>query len=47
MFETDTSCEEAIAITGMSCRFPGAGSIDEFWNNLKNGVESLTYFTDD
>ncbi|MGZ4433118.1 MAG: type I polyketide synthase, partial [Trebonia sp.] len=31
-----------IAIIGMAGRFPGAGGIDEFWQNLINGVESLT-----
>jgi hypothetical protein len=24
--------EDAIAIVGMSCRFPGANSVDEYWN---------------
>lgn len=47
MFETDASYEEAIAIIGMSCRFPGAKNIDEFWRNLQEGVESLTFFTDE
>ena len=31
-----------IAIIGMAGRFPGARDIDEFWQNLINGVESLT-----
>jgi acyl transferase domain-containing protein len=31
----------------MSCRFPGAGNIDEFWENLKDGVESITHFSDE
>lgn len=34
-----------IAIIGMACRFPGANNIDEFWNNLKNGVESISFFS--
>ena len=33
-----------IAIVGMSCRFPGACSLEEFWNNLAAGVESITRF---
>ncbi len=37
----------AIAVIGMSCRFPGAKNIDEFWNNLKNGIESITEFSDE
>ncbi len=34
-----------IAIIGMSGRFPGARNIDEFWNNLKYGVDSITSFS--
>lgn len=36
---------DAIAVIGMSLRFPGADTVDEFWNNLKNGVESIRFFT--
>lgn len=36
-----------IAIIGMAGRFPGANNIDEFWQNLKNGVESVSFFSDD
>jgi len=35
-----------IAIIGMSCRFPGAATAEEYWNNLCNGVESITFFSD-
>jgi acyl transferase domain-containing protein len=35
-----------IAIVGMAGRFAGARSIDEYWNNLRDGVESLTTFTE-
>jgi len=31
----------AIAVIGMAGRFPGASTIDAFWANLCNGVESL------
>ena len=31
-----------VAIIGMSCRFPGAENIEEFWENLKQGVDSIT-----
>lgn len=30
-----------IAVTGMSCRFPGANNWRMFWHNLVNGVESI------
>src|ERR1017187_1380016 len=36
-----------IAIIGMAGRFPGADSVAELWQNVRNGVESLTYFSDD
>jgi len=36
-----------IAVIGMSGRFPGANNIDEFWRNLRHGVESIRQFTDD
>ncbi len=35
----------AIAIIGMSGRFPGARDLHEFWQNLQNGRESITRFT--
>jgi acyl transferase domain-containing protein/thioesterase domain-containing protein/acyl carrier protein len=35
-----------IAVVGMAGRFAGARSIDEYWNALRNGVESLTRFSD-
>src|SRR5438093_8798579 len=35
-----------IAIVGMSGRFPGARSLDEFWHNLAGGIESITCLSD-
>jgi len=35
-----------IAIVGMAGRFPGAESIEEFWANLLEGRESISFFTD-
>jgi len=35
-----------IAIVGMSGRFPGANNLHEFWDNLKNGVHSIRFFTE-
>jgi acyl transferase domain-containing protein/acyl carrier protein len=37
----------AVAIVGLACRFPGAANADQFWRNLKNGVESISCFTDE
>lgn len=36
-----------IAIIGLSCRFPGASTPEQFWQNLMQGVESVGTFTDD
>jgi hypothetical protein len=33
---------EAIAIIGMAGRFPGAKNVNEFWQNLRDGVESIS-----
>lgn len=33
-----------VAIIGMGCRFPGAVSPQQFWHNLVEGVESITFF---
>src|SRR5882724_3489618 len=36
-----------IAIIGLSGRFPGATPVEEFWQNLCAGRESVTRFDDD
>jgi acyl transferase domain-containing protein/acyl carrier protein len=36
-----------IAIIGMSGRFPGAGNVDKFWRNLRDGIESIAFFSDE
>ncbi|GBC61780.1 type I polyketide synthase [Desulfonema ishimotonii] len=38
---------ESVAVIGMSGRFPGASTIDKFWENLKQGVPSVTFFSDE
>jgi len=48
MFNSENQDDlEPIAIIGMTGRFPGANNIDKFWQNLVNGVESITFFTDE
>ena len=36
-----------VAIIGMSGRFPGAEDVDAFWQNLRDGVESVSFFSDE
>jgi amino acid adenylation domain-containing protein len=37
---------EGIAVIGMAGRFPGAKNVEEFWQNLCNGVASSTFFSE-
>lgn len=38
---------EDVAIVGMSCRVPGAKNKEQFWENLCNGKNSISYFSDE
>ncbi len=39
--------QDDIALVGMSLRFPGADTPEAFWANLRDGVESITFFSDE
>lgn len=39
--------QESIAIIGMAGRFPQARNIEEFWRNLREGRECVSFFKDD
>jgi acyl transferase domain-containing protein/acyl carrier protein len=39
--------EKDIAVIGMSGRFPMSENLDQFWKNLRKGVECVTRFTDE
>ncbi len=39
-------CED-IAVIGMAARLPGARNVDEFWANVRDGVESIRRLTDE
>jgi len=34
-----------IAIIGIACRFPGAPNVDQYWQNLIQGKESIQHFS--
>nr|WP_322712411.1 SDR family NAD(P)-dependent oxidoreductase [Nostoc sp. ChiSLP03a]MDZ8213673.1 SDR family NAD(P)-dependent oxidoreductase [Nostoc sp. ChiSLP03a] len=38
---------DEIAIIGINGRFPGAKNVDTFWKNLRDGVESISHFTNE
>ncbi|MFJ9773637.1 beta-ketoacyl synthase N-terminal-like domain-containing protein [Kitasatospora sp. NPDC101157] len=42
-----TVSDSDVAIIGISCRFPGADSVDKFWDVLREGRETLTRYTDE
>ncbi|MER7414244.1 MULTISPECIES: type I polyketide synthase [Streptomyces] len=42
-----TYSDTDVAIIGMACRFPGADSVEQFWNVLHEGRETLTRYTDE
>lgn len=37
--------ENAIAVVGLGCRFPGANGIDEYWNLLRSGKSAISHFS--
>jgi len=36
----------SIAVVGMAGRFPGARTLQQLWQNLQNGTESIRTLTD-
>ncbi|GIH95247.1 SDR family NAD(P)-dependent oxidoreductase [Planobispora siamensis] len=43
----DADEDRRIAIVGMAGRFPGAPDVEAFWRNLRDGVESISFFTEE
>ena len=47
-FENTNTCDENledIAVIGMAGRFPKAKNLDEFWQNLRDGKECISFFS--
>jgi amino acid adenylation domain-containing protein len=38
---------EALAVVGLAGRFPGAKTVDQLWDNLRQGKEAIRFFTDE
>ena len=43
--DANDAVRDAVAVIGMTGRFPGAANLDELWRNLCNSVESISFFT--
>src|SRR6266536_1272127 len=39
--------QDAIAITGMAGRFPGAEDVEQYWHNIRTGTESISFYTNE
>jgi len=46
MNPSDTA-NECVAVIGMVGRFPRAKNLEEFWRNLRDGTESISFFKDE
>ncbi len=42
-----TSAPTDIAIIGLACRLPGADGPEQLWRNLREGVESISFLTEE
>ena len=43
---TDAATGFEIAVIGMSCHVPGASTVEQFWDNLREGRESIRQFSE-
>jgi len=39
--------DESVAIIGLSCRVPGASNAEHYWENLREGRETISHFSDE
>jgi amino acid adenylation domain-containing protein len=46
MSQDDSRFDNQIAVIGMAGRFPQAPTLERFWDNLRNGVEAISVFSD-
>ncbi|MFD5823953.1 SDR family NAD(P)-dependent oxidoreductase [Lentzea sp. NPDC060358] len=43
---SESSAPDAVAVISMSGRFPGAGTVEQFWTNICSATESIARFPD-
>jgi len=46
-YNQDGNQNSDIAVIGMAVKIPGANNIDDFWENLQNGTESISHFSEE
>ena len=39
---SDAATGFEIAVIGMSCHVPGASTVEQFWDNLRSGRDSIS-----
>jgi acyl transferase domain-containing protein len=39
--------DQEVAVVGMAGRFPGASGLESFWESLRDGVVSISFFDDE
>lgn len=44
-YSAASAVKQKIAVVGMACRLPGADNVDEYWQNLLEGKESISFFS--
>ncbi|WP_438487966.1 type I polyketide synthase [Streptomyces sp. S186] len=45
--EDRAELHDAVAVVGMAGRFPGAADVASFWRNVRGGVESVSFFSEE
>ena len=45
--QTAVRQQDDIAIIGLDGRFPGAATLEQFWENLRDGIESIQLLDDE
>ncbi|NLW47676.1 MAG: KR domain-containing protein [Firmicutes bacterium] len=47
MYNFKQNEKEGIAVIGLAGRFPGAENVEQYWHNICNGIESISFFSDE
>jgi len=47
MSQLPKDLEGSIAVVGLAWRFPGAENVERFWENLRDGVESVRFLSEE